>query len=154
MFYKFCRSHDSWNVCFIILLPRWNKPIARPCGCTCFTNMFCLVFSYLRLRSLEFFLWWDHKVSPNLGTLDLTNSEFCCHIHYYEVIRRWRQYGEKRTDIKAVYCFLVHLNGSSGLLSRVVCPSVLPSVTYFSHFQLLLWNRWTEFKETWQKARS
>ena len=27
-FYKFCRSHDSWNVCLIFLLPLWNKPIA------------------------------------------------------------------------------------------------------------------------------
>ena len=28
MFYKFCRSHGSWNVCLIILLPLWNKLIA------------------------------------------------------------------------------------------------------------------------------
>ena len=33
-------------------------------------------------------------------------------------------------------------------------PSVCPSVVNFSHFQLLLWNRWTEFNETWQAARS
>ena len=33
--------------------------------------------------------------------------------------------------------------------------SVRPSsVVNFSHFQLLLWNRWTESNETWQKARS
>ena len=25
---------------------------------------------------------------------------------------------------------------------------------WLRHFQLLLWNRWTEFKETWQEARS
>ena len=31
------------------------------------------------------------------------------------------------------------------------CPS---SVVNFSHFRLLLWNRWTEFKETCQEARS
>ena len=37
-----------------------------------------------------------------------------------------------------------------------VCPSVRrPSVRRkLSHFWLLLWNRWTEFNETWQKARS
>ena len=37
-----------------------------------------------------------------------------------------------------------------------VCPSVRPSVVRrkLSHFRLLLWNRWTEFNETWQKARS
>ena len=29
-----------------------------------------------------------------------------------------------------------------------------PSVVNFSHFRLLLWNRWTEFNETWQDARS
>ena len=32
-----------------------------------------------------------------------------------------------------------------------VCLSVRPSsVVNFSHFRLLLWNRWTEFKEIWQ----
>ena len=36
----------------------------------------------------------------------------------------------------------------------VVRPSVCLSVVNFPHFQLLLWNRWTEFKETWQEARS
>ena len=30
---------------------------------------------------------------------------------------------------------------------------VRPSVVHFSHFLLLLWNRWTEFNETWQEAR-
>ena len=29
-----------------------------------------------------------------------------------------------------------------------------PSVVNFSHFRLLLWNRWTEFNETLQEARS
>ena len=29
-----------------------------------------------------------------------------------------------------------------------------PSVVNFSHFRLLLWNRWTEFNETWREARS
>ena len=43
----------------------------------------------------------------------------------------------------------------------VVRPSVRPSfvrpssvVVNFSHFRLLLWNRWTEFHDTWQEARS
>ena len=39
----------------------------------------------------------------------------------------------------------------------VVHPSVVrpsSSVRKLSHFRLLLWNRWTEFKETWQEARS
>ena len=44
----------------------------------------------------------------------------------------------------------------------VVRPSVRPSVVRrpssvrrkLSHFRLLLWNHWTEFNKTWQKARS
>ena len=32
--------------------------------------------------------------------------------------------------------------------------SVRPSVVNFSHFPLLLWNRWTEFNQTLQEARS
>ena len=35
--------------------------------------------------------------------------------------------------------------------SSVLCPSVIVN---FSHFQILLWNRWTEFNKTWQEARS
>ena len=34
------------------------------------------------------------------------------------------------------------------------CVVRRPSVVNFSLFWLLLWNRWTEFKETWQEARS
>ena len=36
------------------------------------------------------------------------------------------------------------------------CPSsvVRSSVVNFSHFRVLLWNHWTEFKETFQEARS
>ena len=59
--------------------------------------------------------------------------------------------------------FLAHL--SRRLKWAIViahCPvSVRPSVVVrpsvrrkLSHFRLLLWNRWTEFNETWQEARS
>ena len=56
-----------------------------------------------------------------------------------------------------LFLFLVHL--SRRLKCTIVitrCPSsVRPSsVVNFSHFRLLLWNRWTEFNETWQEARS
>ena len=56
---------------------------------------------------------------------------------------------------------LVHL--SRRLMCTIVitrCPSSvrlsvhLSSVLNFSHFRLLLWNRWTEFNETWQEART
>ena len=54
--------------------------------------------------------------------------------------------------------FLVHLSRRlkctiviMRCLSSVRRPSV---VVNFSYFRLLLWNRWTEFNETWQEARS
>ena len=60
------------------------------------------------------------------------------------------------------YCFLAHL--SQRLKWAIVIahrpssvrPSVVrcPSVRKLSHFQLLLWNHWTEFNETSQEARS
>ena len=59
---------------------------------------------------------------------------------------------------KFIYPLLsVHL--SQRLKCTIVitrCPSsVRPSsVVNFSHFRLLLWNRWTEFNKTWQEARS
>ena len=34
------------------------------------------------------------------------------------------------------------------------CHHALSVVVNFSHLRLLLWNRWTEFNETWQEARS
>ena len=46
--------------------------------------------------------------------------------------------------------FLAHL--SRRLVSY--CHSAPSVVRKLSHFQLLLWNRWTEFNETWQEGRS
>ena len=43
---------------------------------------------------------------------------------------------------------------SSNKFVFFVPSSVRPSVVNFSHFRLLLWNRRTEFNETWQEARS
>ena len=61
------------------------------------------------------------------------------------------------TDFRFIFpveCyFLVHL--SRRLKCTIVimrCPSSV--VVNFPHFRLLLWNRWTEFNETWQEARS
>ena len=56
-----------------------------------------------------------------------------------------------------LWFLLVHL--SRRLKCTIVimrCPSsVRPSVVVnFSHFRLLLWNRWMEFNKTWQEARS
>ena len=45
------------------------------------------------------------------------------------------------------YCY----SDSAPSIVRSVRPSV---VRKLSHFRLLLWNRWTEFNETWQEARS
>jgi hypothetical protein len=41
--------------------------------------------------------------------------------------------------------------GSNVKLSRVIASVVRPSVS-FSHLNLLLWNRWTDFNQTWQKC--
>ena len=44
--------------------------------------------------------------------------------------------------------FLVHL------ITIVITRCPPSSVVNFSHFQLLIWNHWTEFNKTWQEARS
>ena len=51
-------------------------------------------------------------------------------------------------------CTIVITRCPSSVVRPSVCLSVCPSVVNFSHFRLLLWNRWTEFNETWQEARS
>ena len=52
-----------------------------------------------------------------------------------------------------VQSFLVHLSRRLKCTIMIMrCPSSV--VVNFSHFRLLLWNRWTEFNETWQEARS
>ena len=48
-------------------------------------------------------------------------------------------------------CTIVITRCPSSVRPSVRRPS---SVVNFSHFWLLLWNRWTEFNETWQEARS
>ena len=51
--------------------------------------------------------------------------------------------------------FLVHLSQRLKCTIVITRPSsVRLSVVNFSHFQLLLWNHWTEFNKTWQEARS
>ena len=64
---------------------------------------------------------WDLSNFPVLGSCDLTQAKYTwpckhwvllsttlwCHIHYYDVTRRWRQYGGKRMEVTVVYCFLV-----------------------------------------------
>ena len=40
------------------------------------------------------------------------------------------------------------------VITRCTSSVRLSSVVNFSHFRLLLWNRWTQFNETWQRARS
>ena len=50
-------------------------------------------------------------------------------------------------------CFLVHLSRRLKCTIVIIrCPSSVRR--YLSHFWLLLWNRSTEFNETWQEARS
>ena len=52
-------------------------------------------------------------------------------------------------------CTIVITHCLSSVVRPSVRPSVVrPSVVNFSHFRLLIWNRWTEFNTTWQKARS
>ena len=52
-------------------------------------------------------------------------------------------------------CTIVITRCPSSVVRLSVCLSVRPSsVVNFSHFQLLLWNCWTEFNETWQESRS
>ena len=49
------------------------------------------------------------------------------------------------------FSFLVHLSRRFKCTIGITrCPSVVNS----SHFRLLLWNRWTEFAETWQEVRT
>ena len=69
---------------------------------------------------------------------------------------RWTEFNktwqEARSQCPLPSWFLVHLSGR--LKCTIVIRSCLWSVVNFSHFWLPLWNRWTEFNETWQEARS
>ena len=73
---------------------------------------------------------------------------------------KWTSHCYRRKQINVMWCtkpvnawFLVHLS------QRLKCTIVIMRCSLsvcrnFSHFRLLLWNRWTEFNETWQEARS
>ena len=69
---------------------------------------------------------------------------------------KWTFYGNTMPTFlvhlsRRLKCTIVITRCPSSVVRR---PSVRPSVVNFTHFQLLLWNRWTEFNETWQEARS
>ena len=65
---------------------------------------------------------------------------------------------DRKQDLNVLYQFLVHLSRRlkcTIVITRCLSSVVRPSIhRYLSHFRLLLWNRWTEFNETWQEARS
>ena len=54
---------------------------------------------------------------------------------------------DRKQDINALYQVCVFRAYGKNKM-------VAPASDWLRHFQLLLWNRWTEFNETWQEARS
>ena len=65
---------------------------------------------------------------------------------------------DKQTHLQVFYCTPLFSSpepkAQVGYCHRAQSVVHLSSVRKLSHFQLLLWNRWTEFNETWQDARS
>ena len=54
---------------------------------------------------------------------------------------------DRKQDLKVLYQVCVfRADGKSKMAA--------PASDWLKHFQLLLWNRWTEFNKTWQEARS
>ena len=54
---------------------------------------------------------------------------------------------DRKQDLKALYQLCVFRADRKNMMAALASD-------WPRHFQLLLWNRWTEFNETWQEARS
>ena len=54
---------------------------------------------------------------------------------------------DRKQDLNALYQFCVFLADRKNKMAALASD-------WLRHFRLLLWNRWTEFNETWQEARS
>ena len=81
-----------------------------------------------------FCLWWGPTPDPK-------SRDPFWHVHFTQV-----------SDSGPLGLLLAHL---SRRLKWAIVIAHRPAVRRkLSHFRLLLWNRWMEFNETWQKARS
>ena len=60
--------------------------------------------------------------------------------------RNWMKLDRKQ-DLNVLYQFCVFRADRKNKMAALTSD-------WLRHFRLLLWNRWTEFKETWQEARS
>ena len=54
---------------------------------------------------------------------------------------------DRKQDLNVLYQFCVFRADQKNKMAALASD-------WLTHFQLLLWNRWTEFNETWQGARS
>ena len=54
---------------------------------------------------------------------------------------------DRKQDLNVLYKVCVFRDGRKNKMAALVS-------NWLRHFQLLLWNHWTEFNETWQEARS
>ena len=60
--------------------------------------------------------------------------------------QNWTKF-ERKQDLNVLYQVCVFRVDRKNKMAALASE-------WLRHFQLLLWNRWTEFKETWQEARS
>ena len=88
--------------------------------------------------------YWDHTLSVVRRPSSLT-----FHIFDFssETAKRNSTKLDSKQDLNVLYQVCVFRAGRKNKMS------VLAS-DWLRHFRLLLWNRWTEFNETWQLARS
>ena len=111
---------------------------------------------------------WQMFESGSKVTVKVTRSKFmlslkrpCQKEHIFQIwkpyLLNWGLFGcltshltifsSPEPKAQVSYCH----SAPSVVRPSVVCPSFRRKL---SHFRLLLWNRWTEFNKTWQKARS
>ena len=68
-------------------------------------------------------------------------------VFYSETAERNSTKLDRKQDLNALYQVCVFWADQKNKMAALASD-------WLRHFQLLLWNRWTEFNETWQEARS
>ena len=101
-----------------------------------------------------------NKASPTTPSCDLDSTFLLARLHFSAeelLLYPWRPCLRPHWKCKGTFCIFsapepkAQVHYCDRTLSVVRLSSV---VVNFSHFRLLFWNRWMEFNEIWQEARS
>ena len=113
----------------------------------CFSNTFSMLFSAPEPKAQVHYC--DHALSVVRRPSSVRLSSLTFHIFDFssETTKRNLTKLYRKVDLNVLYQVCVFRADRKNKMAALASD-------WLRHFRLLLWNRWTEFNETWQEARS